>query len=503
MPEIILKMENIVKDFPGVRALNQVSLEARRGEVLALIGENGAGKSTLMKVLSGVITPDQGDIFFKGSKVQIKSPQHAQELGISIIHQEFNLIPYLSAAENIFFGKEPCRKVQGFINWRELYKKSTDLLKELEIDLDIKTPVSKLSVAYQQMVEITKALSTNADVIIMDEPSATLTQHEIDNLFRIIRSLTQKGVTIIYISHRLEELFAISDRVTVMRDGCTISTMETQNITRKQLISLMVGREFQDEFPKRKSSPGIVALSVKGLSNHKLKSVDMEFRSGEVVGISGLVGAGRTEFARAIFGADPIQSGKIEVFGKKVNLKSPKDAIGEGIGLVPEDRKLQGLILGMSIKENITYAAMEKVINGCIFNWSQEREYANQYVRELNIKTPGIWQKAINLSGGNQQKVVLAKWLFVGSKILILDEPTRGIDVGAKREIYQLINNLAEQGIAIILISSELTEILGMSDRIYVMHEGRVSKMLSGSGITEQQVLTYATGGENECKNNL
>ncbi|MGE5581357.1 MAG: sugar ABC transporter ATP-binding protein [Bacillota bacterium] len=497
MPETILKMENIVKDFPGVRALNQVSLEARRGEILALIGENGAGKSTLMKVLSGVITPDQGEIFYKGNKVLIRSPQHAQELGISIIHQEFNLIPYLSAAENIFFGKEPSRKIKGFVNWEKMHRESAALLKELDIDLDVRIPVNKLSVAYQQMVEIAKALSVNADVIIMDEPTAALTQHEIDNLFRIIKSLKEKGVTVIYISHRLEELFIISDRVTVMRDGYTIGTVATKDVNRKQLISMMVGREFQDEFPKRKCSPGTVALSVKGLYNQKLKDVNMEFHCGEVVGIFGLVGAGRTELARAIFGAEPIDSGEVEVFGRTIHFSSPKEAIRSGIGLVPEDRKLQGLILGMTIQENTTYAAMEEVINGIFFNWGKEREVARKYVNDLSIKTPGIKQKAINLSGGNQQKVVLAKWLFVGSKILILDEPTRGIDVGAKREIYQLINSLAEQGIAVILISSELPEILGMSDRIYVMHEGRVTKMLSGYQATEQQVLTYATGGEN------
>jgi ribose transport system ATP-binding protein len=496
MPETILRMQNIVKNFPGVKALNQVSLEARQGEVLALIGENGAGKSTLMKILSGVIAPDRGEIILRGNKVQIKSPQHAQELGISIIHQEFNLIPYLSAAENIFFGKEPSRRVPGFIDWKDLYQKSAALLQKLDIDLDVRIPVQKLSVAYQQMVEIAKALSTNADIIIMDEPSAALTQREIENLFRIINSLTKKGVTVIYISHRLEELFRISDRVTVMRDGSVVDTVKTQDINRQQLIAMMVGREFQDEFPKRKCLPGTVALSVCGLSNHKLKDVNMEFRVGEVVGISGLVGAGRTELARAVFGVDPVHSGAIKVFGKTVNFHSPKDAIRAGIGLVPEDRKLQGLILGMTIQENITYAAMEKITKGHFLNWKEERESVKNYVNELNIKTPGLEQKALNLSGGNQQKVVLAKWLFVGSKILFLDEPTRGIDVGAKREIYQLINNLAEQGIAVVLISSELQEILGMSDRIYVMHEGRVRKMLSGGGITEQQVLTYATGGE-------
>ncbi len=496
MPETILRMQNIVKNFPGVKALNQVSLEAWQGEVHALIGENGAGKSTLMKILSGVIAPDQGEIFLRGNKVQIKSPQHAQELGISIIHQEFNLIPYLSAAENIFFGKEPSRRVKGFIDWKNLYQKSAALLQELDIDLDVKVPVQKLSVAYQQMVEIAKALSTNADIMIMDEPSAALTQREIDNLFRIIKSLTKKGVTIIYISHRLEELFMISDRVTVMRDGMVIDTVRTQDINRQQLVSMMVGREFQDEFPERKCSAGTVALSVHCLSNHKLKDVSMEFHCGEVVGISGLVGAGRTELARAVFGVDPIHSGDIKVFGKTVHFRSPKDAIRTGIGLVPEDRKLQGLILGMTIQENITYAALEKITKGFFLNWGKERDLVTNYVNELNIKTPGIKQKALHLSGGNQQKVVLAKWLFVGSKILFLDEPTRGIDVGAKREIYQLISHLAEQGIAVILISSELQEILGMSDRIYVMHEGRVTKMLSGGRVTEQEVLTYATGGE-------
>lgn len=494
--ETILVMEGIVKDFPGVRALNNVSLEARRGEVLALVGENGAGKSTLMKILSGVLRPDQGSIFYQGKKVQIKSPQHAREIGISIIHQEFNLIPYLSVAENVFFGREPDRRAKGFLHWEKLYRDTEFLLKKLDIALDVKTPVEKLSVAYQQMVEIAKALSGNADVIIMDEPTATLTQHEIENLFRIINSLKNDGVAIIYISHRLEELFVISDRVTVMRDGAMIGTVATGEADRKQIIAMMVGRDFQDEFPKRKCAPGPVALAVKNLTNRKLKDVTMEFRGGEVVGISGLVGAGRTEFARAVFGVDPVQAGAIEVFGKPVQIQCPKDAIARGIGLVPEDRKLQGLILGMAVRENITYAAMEKAAQGAFFHWKKEEAIVGQYIRELNIKTPHSRQKVVNLSGGNQQKVVLAKWLLVGSKILFLDEPTRGVDVGAKREIYQLINDLAEQGIAVILISSELPEIIGMSDRIYVMHEGKVKTMLAGDQATEQQILSYATGGD-------
>jgi ribose transport system ATP-binding protein len=496
MSDTILMLENIVKDFPGVRALNNVSLEVKRGEVLALVGENGAGKSTLMKVISGVIRPDHGTIILNGKKVQIKSPQHAQELGISIIHQEFNLIPHLSVAENVYLGREPGRSLKGFIDWPKLYRDTEALLQELDIDLDVKTPIYKLSVAYQQMVEIAKALSVNADVIIMDEPTATLTQHEIENLFRIINSLKQKDVTTIYISHRLEELFIISDRVTVMRDGCTVGSLITREADRKKLIAMMVGRDFQDEFPKRTCTAGEIALSVRHLSNSKLRDVSMEFHRGEVVGISGLVGAGRTEFARAVFGVDPVAVGEIEVFGKKVHFKCPKDAIEAGIGLVPEDRKLQGLVLKMSVSENLTFAALEEIMNGCFFHWSKERETVDHYVRDLRIKTPGPKQQVINLSGGNQQKVVLAKWLFVGSKILFLDEPTRGVDVGAKREIYQIINHLAEQGIAVILISSELPEIIGMSDRIYVMHEGRVKAMLPGGQTTEQQILTYATGGE-------
>ena len=498
MSDTILALEHIVKDFPGVRALNDVSLNVQRGEVLALVGENGAGKSTLMKVISGVIRPDRGTIALNGKKVQIKSPQHAQELGISIIHQEFNLIPHLSVAENVFFGREPGRSLKGFIDWPKLYRDTEALLQELDIDLDVRTPIHKLSVAYQQLVEIAKALSVNADVIIMDEPTATLTQHEIQNLFRIIQSLKKKNVTIIYISHRLEELFVISDRVTVMRDGCTVGTLATPAADRKQIIALMVGREFQDEFPKRKALAGEIALAVKHLSNAKLRDVSLEFRCGEVVGISGLIGAGRTELARAVFGVDPVESGAIEVFGRRVHFRSPKDAIAAGIGLVPEDRKLQGLILRMSVSENLTFAALAEIVKGWFFQWSKEREVVGSYVRELSIKTPGLKQQVVNLSGGNQQKVVLAKWLFVGSKILFLDEPTRGVDVGAKREIYQIINHLAEQGIAVILISSELPEIIGMSDRVYVMHEGSVTAMLPGGQTTEQQILTYATGGEKQ-----
>lgn len=495
MVETVLRMEKIVKDFPGVRALNEVSITLNKGEVLALVGENGAGKSTLMKILSGVIPPDQGRIYLNEKLVQIKSPHYAQEMGISIIHQEFNLIPLLNVAENIFFGKEPKRKkCKWFIDWKQLYRDTNNLLEKLGMDIDVRKPVNQLSVAHQQMVEIAKAFSIQADVIIMDEPTATLTQHEIDNLFRIIHSLKERGVAIIYISHRLEELFQIADRVTVMRDGTVVSTVNRKDVDKQQLITMMVGRELQNEFPKRKTAPQEITLSISGLTNHKLKNVSMEFRRGEVVGLAGLVGAGRTELARAVCGIDPITSGTIKVFDQKMRFTCPSQAIQAGIGLIPEDRKGQGLILEMTVQENTTFALLKKVVHWGLLDWQKERTIVERFIDVLRIKTPSPRQKTINLSGGNQQKVVLAKWLFVGSKILFLDEPTRGVDVGAKREIYQLINDLAEQGITVILISSELPEILGMSDRIYVMHEGRVTKMLSAAEATEQNILTYATG---------
>jgi len=489
-------MRNICKTYPGVRALDNVSLEVRGGEVHALVGENGAGKSTLMKILAGAETADSGEILLKGSPVQIDSPQKAMDLGISTIYQEFNLVPYLNAAENIFLGREPRAKVPGFVDFRTMYNEAQQVIDRLGVALDIRTPVNRLSIAQQQMVEIAKATSRRSDIIVMDEPSATLTEHELERLFALIRQLRADGVAVIYISHRLDEIFEIADRVTVLRDGKHIATRDVKDITRDEIIRLMVGRELNQMIPKVPAPIGDVVLEVRNISSqNKLHDVSLTVRKGEVVGLAGLVGAGRTELARAIFGADPMDTGEILLEGRPVHVRSPQDAIKLGIGLVTEDRKAQGLVLGMAVRENITLANLRALTRFNFIMAGREREVAQKFVTELSIRTPSIEQAVQNLSGGNQQKVVLAKWLFTQSKVLIFDEPTRGIDVGAKTEIYQLMNSLAAQGVGIIMISSELPEVIGMSDRIVVMHEGRIAGELSAAEATQERIMQLATGG--------
>jgi len=489
-------MRNICKTYPGVRALDNVSLEVQAGEVHALVGENGAGKSTLMKILAGAETADSGEILLKGSPVQIDSPQKAMDLGISTIYQEFNLVPYLNAAENIFLGREPRAKVPGFVDFRTMYDEAQQVIDRLGVALDIRTPVNRLSIAQQQMVEIAKATSRRSNIIVMDEPSATLTEHELERLFALIRQLKADGVAVIYISHRLDEIFEIADRVTVLRDGKHIATRDVKDITRDEIIRLMVGRELNQMIPKVPAPIGDVVLEVRNVSSqNKLHDVSLTVRKGEIVGLAGLVGAGRTELARAIFGADPIDSGEVLLEGRPVRVRSPQDAIKLGIGLVTEDRKAQGLVLGMAVRENITLANLRALTRFNFIMAGREREVAQKFVTELSIRTPSIEQAVQNLSGGNQQKVVLAKWLFTQSKVLIFDEPTRGIDVGAKTEIYQLMNSLAAQGVGIIMISSELPEVIGMSDRIYVMHEGRVAGELSAAEATQERIMQLATGG--------
>jgi len=492
-----LEMRHISKQYPGVRALDDVSLTVYEGEVHALLGENGAGKSTLMKILAGAETKDSGEILLSGQRVHIDSPQKAMSLGISIIYQEFNLVPYLSAGENIFLGREPRALLPGFVDFRTLYRRSQEVLDRLGVRLDARAPVYRLSVAQQQMVEIAKATSKQARIIIMDEPSATLTEHELQALFNLIRQLKANGVSIVYISHRLEEVFEICDRATIMRDGRVIATEPVANLTRDQIIRLMVGRELKEAIPKVAAETGPPALSVNHLNRRGvLHDISFEVRQGEILGLAGLVGAGRTETARAIFGADPIDGGTIEVFGKPVRIRSPQDAIHHGIGLVTEDRKQQGLVLGMAVRENNTLAHLDALATLGFIRTREERQVAERYRSNLGIKTPSVEQVTQNLSGGNQQKVVLAKWLFTGSKILIFDEPTRGIDVGAKSEIYKLMNALAAQGVAILMISSELPEVLGMSDRILVMHEGRIMGELSRAEATQEKIMHLATGGE-------
>jgi ribose transport system ATP-binding protein len=495
MSNLVLDMIDIVKRFPGVLAVDRARLDLRPGEVHCLVGENGAGKSTLMKVLAGAQPMDEGEIRLEGEPIHITSPHHAQQLGISMIYQEFNLSPFLSVAENIYLGREPRFGKTPFINWTKMNRDARELLARIRVDLDVRRPVNECSVAQQQMVEIAKALSFNAKIIVMDEPSATLTDHELDALFALIRNLKEQGIGMIYISHRLEEIFAIGDRVTVMRDGLYVGTHDVGDISREQLIKMMVGRELKDEFPKEDFERGEERLRIESLTRDGVfEDVSFSLHQGEIVGLTGLVGAGRTEVARAIFGADALTSGSVYLDGKAVTVRSPQDAIRRGIGLLTEDRKNQGLVLGMNVRENTTLANLSSLVSGLFISRSRERETTKRFIDELQIKTPSTEQTVQNLSGGNQQKVVLAKWLFTESRVLIFDEPTRGVDVGAKIEIYRLMNDLVRQGVAILMISSEMPEVLGMCDRILVMHEGRLAGELARDEATQEAIMHLATG---------
>ncbi len=492
MTEYILEMREITKRYPGVTALDKARLAVRPGEVHCLVGENGAGKSTLMKILAGAIAKDEGQIVIDGREASYASPLEANRLGVSMIHQEFNLAPQLSVGENIYIGRAPRRG--GLIHWRRLYDDARDLLRTLGTDLDPRRLVTSLSVAQQQVVEIAKALSVHARILVMDEPSATLTEHELTGLFDLVKTLCRQGLAVIYISHRLEEVSSIGRRVTVMRDGSWIATHEVCDVSREDIIRMMVGRELKDEFPERIVSLGEERLRVEGLSRKDaFHDISFSLRAGEIVGITGLVGAGRTEVARAIFGADPIDSGRILLDGAPVRIHSPRQAIAAGIGLLTEDRKGQGLVLGMSVRANILMARMRAALRGPFLMPGVERALARHYVEELQIKTPSVEQIATHLSGGTQQKVVLAKWLLTQSKALIFDEPTRGVDVGAKMEIYRLMNNVAAQGVAILMITSELPEALGMCDRIIVMREGRIMGELSRAEAEQESIMRLAT----------
>jgi len=491
--EYILEMKNISKQFPGVKALNNVQLKIKKGEVHVLVGENGAGKSTLMKILNGVYSKDTGEIIFKGKPMEIRNPREAQEAGISIIYQELNLIPKLSIAENIFLGREPLKK-NRMIDWKLIYKNTEELLIRLDIDLDPTTKINRLGIAQQQMIEIAKALSFKSDVIVMDEPTSALTDKEINKLFTVIKQLKKSGVAIIYISHRLEEIKQIGDRLTVLRDGNYIGTYEVKDIDIDTIIQLMVGRKVDEKYPKEHAEISDTVLDVCNLKNAKLKNISFSLKKGEILGLAGLMGAGRTELARAIFGADPIDSGEIYINGIKKNITSPLDAITNGIGLLPEDRRTQGLVQKMSVLENITLPSLDSFVDRIFLKKKRETIKSREFIEQVNIKTPSPFSKVSFLSGGNQQKVVLAKWLCANVEIIIFDEPTRGIDVGAKVEIYKLICNMAKAGKAILLISSELPEILGMCDRILVMHEGRITGELSRQEATQEKILSYATG---------
>ena len=495
--DIVLRMQRIRKTFAGVVALDDVELELRKGEVHILLGENGAGKSTLMKILSGAYQKTEGQIFLEGKEIAIKNPGHAQQLGISIIYQELNLIPHLSAGENIFLGREPFA-YPGVIDQKKLYEAAQKILNDLGVQIDAHELVDALGVAQQQMVEIAKALTLDAKILIMDEPTSALTDREINELFTIIRELKKKHVSIVYISHRMEELFKIGDRVTVLRDGKYVGTDEISQITWEKLIRMMVGRELTEQFPKQKAPVGAEMLRVEGLNRSgALQDISFSLHKGEVLGIAGLMGSGRTELARAIFGVDKIDSGNIYVKGRLQNIKSPRAAINLGIGFLTEDRKSQGLILVLPVKENICLPSVERFSKMGIVQVRQESQAANRYFKELRIKTPSLNQKVAYLSGGNQQKVVLSKWLCCQADIFIFDEPTRGIDVGSKVEIYQLMNRLTSEGVAIMMISSELPEILGMSDRILVMHQGKVAAEVAAAEATQENILHYALGSRN------
>jgi ribose transport system ATP-binding protein len=496
MSEVLVLMEGIEKTFPGVHALSQCQFELRSGEVHALVGENGAGKSTLMKVLAGVYVKDAGRTLYKGKEVEIQNPRAAQNLGISMIHQELNLMPHLTVAQNMFIGREPRQSARFMLDEKAINAQAEEVFALMRLNIDPHVKVRDLTVAKQQMVEIAKALSFNSEVLIMDEPTAALTDTEIDELFRIIRDLRAKGVGVVHISHRLEELKLISDRITVMRDGKYIDTVKTQDAPIDQIISMMVGRTIFESTPEVPEKPSEeVVLEVKHLNRgNVIKDVNFKLKKGEILGFSGLVGAGRTEVARAVFGADPIDSGEILVQGTKVHIGSPNDAVKHGIGYLSEDRKRYGLALGMDVEENVVLAAFKKFLGAFgRVNRSKTRAAAEQYVKVLAIKTPSVQQKVRNLSGGNQQKVIVGKWLTADTNILIFDEPTRGIDVGAKSEIYHLLNNLAQQGKSIIMISSELPEILRMSHRVVVMCEGRITGELNIAEATQEKIMQYAT----------
>ncbi len=494
MGEVILTMNGIDKSFPGVHALDHVDFELRRGEVHALMGENGAGKSTLMKVLTGIYTKDSGVITFEGREVEYHNKREAQDDGIVIVHQELNMVGDLTVAQNIFIGRE---FKKGFmIDDKKMIEESKKLFDELHISIDPKAKMSDLTVGKQQMCEIAKAISHKAKIIIFDEPSAALTEKEIEDLFAIIRDLRADNLGIIYISHRMDEIKVITDRVTVMRDGTYVGTLITNDCTKEDIINMMVGRVIYEE-PKTHSMvppDAPVVLKVEHLNAGKMvQDVSFELRKGEILGFSGLMGAGRTETARALFGADPKQSGDIFINGQKVTINSPEDAVKHGIGYLSEDRKRYGIVVQKSITENSTLATLKEYMSGLFINKGAEKEVTQKYINELDTKTPSADQLVVNLSGGNQQKVVIAKWLVRNCDILIFDEPTRGIDVGAKNEIYKLMNRLAAEGKSIIMISSEMTEILRMSDRIVVMCEGKKTGEIAIEEATQESIMDKAT----------
>nr|WP_319514406.1 sugar ABC transporter ATP-binding protein [uncultured Cohaesibacter sp.] len=502
MEEPILTMRDISKSFVGVQALKGVQLQLRKGEVHALMGENGAGKSTLMKGLLGVYKFNEGEIVYKGETVAFDGVMQAQEAGISMIFQELNLIPHLSVAENIFFAREP--KKAGIIDKKKMERDSARLLEVFDIDVKPTDIVHTLSVAKQQMVEIAKALSFDVEVLIMDEPTSALTEREIEKLFGLVERLKSEGVCIVYISHRMEELKRICDHITIFRDGTYVADAPFHSLTMDQIIAHMVGRSFENHFPQKQSVvEDEVIFSVRDAARTGVfQPVSFDLKKGEILGITGLVGAKRTELARAIFGADPLDQGEIYLHGDKITISSPADSVKHGVAYLSEDRKLNGVAVTMTLRDNVTMASMDKVTNRyTVIDHDKEVEAAQSYIEKMEIKTPSVEQVVRNLSGGNQQKVVIGKWLFRDAKIMIFDEPTRGIDVGAKYAIYELLDELAKQGVGVIMISSELMEVLGMSDRVMVMHEGKMTGILETKKTSQEEIMQYATGIKSQSIN--
>lgn len=487
----ILTLKNITKEFPGVKALDDVTINIERGTIHGLVGENGAGKSTLIKILAGIYQPNKGEIILDGKPCRFNSPIEARRAGISVVHQEIKLAEPLSVAENMFLGNVQLKN--GLVDWKGMRRRAQEIVEDLGMDIDINAQVSSLTVAKKQIVEIMHAINNNSRILIMDEPSAVLTDRELEVMFRIVKQLRDKGITIIYISHRLDEIFGLCSNVSVLRDGRHIDTIPVASVDRQGLINMMVGREMGQEYPKEVGNVGGTILEVKNLSRGILQDISFEVKSGEVFGISGLVGAGRTELARAILGIDKPESGEVYVRGKKVHYRTFADAIRDGLGLIPEDRKLQGLVQIMSVKRNTTLVNMKRVLRAGVISSSLEEKLSKEYADKLHVVTPSMETEVQYLSGGNQQKVVIAKWLFQNSEILFLDEPTRGIDVGAKAEIYRLINRMAKEGKTIIMISSEMPELLGLCDRIMVMHEGHKMGELNAAEATQEKIMALCS----------
>lgn len=490
----LLEAKHITKAFPGMLALDNASLELRAGEIHAIMGENGAGKSTLMKILSGVYMADSGEIFFEGRAISPTNPREMLELGIAIVHQELSLVPNLTVAENIYPGRLPINFL-GMVKYRQLFAQAKQVLEQLEVHVAANAAVETLSIANQQLVEITKALSMNCKVLILDEPTSALTDQEADRLLALLKRLASNGVGIIYISHKINEIFSIADRITVLRDGKYVGTKRCSDVTPDEIIRMMVGRDLGNLYPEKQGQRGTALLEVKDFQlRGSAGKNSFTLYQGEILSFAGLIGSGRTELARAIFGAEPKADGEILLHGKPIKIRSPKDAIAHGIGYLTEDRKLAGLFLDMCVRLNIEAAVINNVSSLGVIIPKKEASLANRYVKQLNIVTSGIEQDVRRLSGGNQQKVLLSKWLSIEPKILIVDEPTRGIDVGAKKEIHFLLRSLADKGVGIIMISSELTEVLGMSDRILVMHEGAIAAEILAADATEENIIRAASG---------